>query len=65
MQSLATVLRRQLERTLVEARDRTQFPWFRKNGKFTGERVNDVHLGNAEKRAAQRRMEGETSGGGR
>ena len=46
-------------------RDRTQFPWFRKNGKFTGERVNDVHLGNAEKRAAQRRMEGETSGGGR
>jgi hypothetical protein len=34
-------------------RDQAQFPWFWKNGKFTGERVNDVHLTNAEKRAAR------------
>ena len=34
-------------------RDRQQFPWFWKNGKFTGERVNDVHLRNADKRAAR------------
>lgn len=33
-------------------RDEAQFPWFWKNGKFTGERVNDVHLTNAEKLAA-------------
>ena len=35
-------------------RDQAQFPWFWKNGKFTGERVNDVHLTNAEKRAARK-----------
>ena len=35
------------------ARDRAQFPWFWKNGRFTGERVNDVHFTNAEKRAAR------------
>ena len=29
-----------------------QYPWFWKNGKFTGERINDVHLTLAEKRAA-------------
>ena len=34
-------------------RDQAQFPWFWKNGKFTGERVNDVHLTNGEKRAAR------------
>ncbi|MEW8279845.1 MAG: N-6 DNA methylase [Candidatus Thiodiazotropha sp.] len=34
-------------------RDQEQFPWFWKDGKFTGERVNDVHLTNAEKRAAR------------
>ena len=33
-------------------RDQGQFPWFWENGTFTGERVNDVHLANAEKRAA-------------
>lgn len=34
-------------------RDRRQFPWFWTNGKFTGERVNDVHLRIADKRAAR------------
>ena len=33
-------------------RDQGQFPWFWENGKFTGERVNDVHLANGEKRVA-------------
>lgn len=33
-------------------RPREQFPWFWNNAKFTGERVNDVHLTAAEKRAA-------------
>ena len=32
-------------------RDQPQFPWFWKNGRFTGERVNDVHFTNTEKRA--------------
>jgi hypothetical protein len=35
-------------------RDQAHFPWFWKNGKFTGERVNDVHLTNAEKRDARK-----------
>ena len=30
-----------------------QFRWFWKNGRFAGERVNDVHLTNAEKRTAR------------
>lgn len=34
-------------------RPKEQFPWFWKAGEFTGERVNDVHLTNAEKRAAR------------
>jgi len=34
-------------------RPREQFPWFWKDGRFTGDRVNDVHLTNAEKRAAR------------
>ena len=34
-------------------RDQAQYPWFWENGKFTGERVNDVHLTLAEKRAAR------------
>ena len=37
-------------------RDQAQFPWFWKDGKFTGERVNDVHLTNAEKSTARRRL---------
>ena len=35
------------------ARDEGQYPWFWVNGEFTGERVNDVHLGIADKRAAR------------
>ena len=34
-------------------RPQEQFPWFWKNGKFTGNRVNDVHLTNEEKRKAR------------
>ena len=33
-------------------RDQGQFPWFWESGRFTGDRVNDVHLANAKKRAA-------------
>jgi len=36
-------------------RPQEQFPWFWEDGKFTGKRVNDVHLTNAEKRAARER----------
>ena len=35
-----------------------QFPWFWKDGQFTGERVKDVHLTNADKRAARQRAPG-------
>jgi len=33
--------------------DPDEYPWFWENGEFTGNRVNDVHLTNAEKRAAR------------
>lgn len=39
-------------------REQAQFPWFWNNGKFTGERVNDVHLTNDEKQKARERAEG-------
>ena len=39
-------------------RDQAQFPWFWNNDKFTGERINDVHLTNTEKKAARERSEG-------
>ena len=35
------------------SREQAQFPWFWNGGKFTGERVNDVHLDIATKRAAR------------
>ena len=35
------------------ARDQGQYRWFWMNGKFTGERVNDVHLRIADKHAAR------------
>ncbi len=41
------------------ARHQAQFPWFWKNGDFTRERVNEVHLIIAEKHAARERVEGE------
>jgi hypothetical protein len=34
-------------------RNQAQFPWFWNDGEFTGERVNDLHLTIAEKRAAR------------
>jgi hypothetical protein len=40
-----------------------QFPWFWNGKRFTGERVNDVHLTNAEKRAARERAAKEQSTG--
>ena len=36
-------------------REQAQYPWFWEHGKFTGERVNDVHLTNSEKRSARER----------
>jgi hypothetical protein len=44
-------------------RPKKQFPWFWRDGHFTGERVNDVHLINAEKRAARDRIARERSTG--
>ena len=41
-------------------REQEQFPWFWKSGKFTGERVNNVHLAIAEKRAARDRAGGQS-----
>jgi hypothetical protein len=39
---------------------REEWPWFYgKDGKFTGERINDVHLSLAEKRAARERAKAE------
>ena len=35
------------------ARGEGQYPWFWMNGKFNGERVDDVHLGIADKRAVR------------
>ena len=32
----------------------SEFPWFWRNGRFTGERVNDVHLTVAQRRSARR-----------
>ena len=39
-------------------RKQAQFPWFWDNDKFTGTRVNDVHLTNAEKHSARTRAGG-------
>jgi hypothetical protein len=37
-------------------RDPEQFPWFWKNAAFTGDRINDVHLTNAQKREAREKI---------
>jgi hypothetical protein len=34
-------------------RDKDDYPWFWSGGKFTGDRVNDIHLTNLEKQAAR------------
>jgi hypothetical protein len=39
-------------------RQQAQYPWFWEDGKFTGERVNDVHFTLAEKRAAREAARG-------
>jgi hypothetical protein len=38
-------------------RDQEQFPWFWENGTFKGDRINDYHLTNAQKRAARERLD--------
>jgi hypothetical protein len=40
-------------------RSKEQFPWFWKNGEFTGDRINDVHLANSEKLKARERADGD------
>ena len=35
-------------------RDKDEFPWFWNGDTFTGDRVNDIHLTNAEKQAARK-----------
>jgi hypothetical protein len=35
-------------------RDKDEYPWFWKAKEFVGDRVNNVHLGSAEKRAARK-----------
>ena len=40
-------------------REQERFPWFRRNGEFTGERLNDVHLSIAQKRQARQGEEAE------
>jgi hypothetical protein len=39
-------------------RDKDDYPWFWKGTEFIGDRVNDVHLTNAEKQAARDRKGG-------
>ncbi len=41
------------DRGKESSRDSTQFPWFWKDSKFTGDRVNDIHLTNDEKHFAR------------
>ena len=42
------------------SREEKQSPWFWKNGEFTGERVNDVHLSIESKRTARERAEAQS-----
>ncbi len=39
-------------------RDRDEYPWFWDGGTFKGDRVNDVHLTNAQKQAASKMTAG-------
>ena len=43
-------------------RDSESFPWFWRDGEFTGARVNDVHLASVVKREARSRTEDEGAG---
>ncbi|KUK53690.1 MAG: Putative s-adenosyl-L-methionine-dependent methyltransferase [Desulfotomaculum sp. 46_296] len=40
-------------------RSKEQFPWFWKNGEFTGDRINDVHIANSVKLKARERAAGD------
>jgi hypothetical protein len=44
---------RQTHRGKEPERDREAYPWFWKESGFAGERINDVHLTNAQKQAAR------------
>lgn len=46
-------------------RPKGQFPWFWRDDQFTGERVNDVHPANADKRAARERAASQPKGAAR
>ncbi|HLD78867.1 MAG TPA: hypothetical protein VJB16_07610, partial [archaeon] len=46
-------------------RPKEQFPWFWKDGRFTGERVNDAHPTNVGKRAARERVASRPKGAAR
>ena len=46
-------------------RPKDQYPWFWKDDQFTGERVNDAHFTNAEKRAARERIASRPKGAAR
>ena len=37
--------------------EQERFPWFWRNGEFTGERVNDVHLSTTGRQEVRRRVE--------
>ena len=43
-------------------REQAEFPWFWKNGAFTGDRLNDIHLSIAEKHAAHNTSVAATAG---
>ena len=38
-------------------REQNQFPWFWRNGEFTEDRINEIHLTSIEKRTARERVE--------
>ena len=40
-------------------RSEEQYPWFWKDGEFTGDRVNEIHLTNEKKKQARERMKAE------
>ena len=44
-------------------REQTEFPWFWKNGAFTGERLNNIHLSIEEKHAARNTLVVATTSG--
>jgi len=41
------------DRSKEPGRNQDQYPWYWKDGKFTGDRINDYHLTNTQKRAAR------------